>query len=423
MIAFFLGNNPNEDKPNWLHFFLFFVLFFTNQMSFRGSEFAIGGTIDIQVIIRLAVLGGIFALCMPYYGRFINLSRQIVLFVHVLLLVYLLAISSAPENMNFYSHYALATHFAMFFVMVVMVRQYGVENVIYYYFLSAAIFAVISLFYYYLIPEVGRYIYWQDGVLFQSTRLKGIGGHPNVMGFMLAVAMLAFVHLYLKGYPIGKIAYPALMLIVFCLVLTNSRTSLGGAILMILTYISIHFRLFIAMFIVGGMAIGFFVMAAMLSWSGVDEVMQIISRSGKVEEVTSLTGRSSIWNQIFDLIAQKPIFGWGHAVMGKVLTAHADQIGFSVGQAHNLYLQVLFAGGFVGLFLFLLGHLAAFIPSIIKTVNTRHAFEFCTIFYIILSGMTEAFMISSVATNAYLVFTLCLSSLAVYGDRQRTERV
>ena len=60
-----------------------------------------------------------------------------------------------------------------------MVGRYGSDNMIYYYCVGTVIFCVISLLFYYLAPDIGRYVYWQGDGLFQSTRLKGIGGNEK----------------------------------------------------------------------------------------------------------------------------------------------------------------------------------------------------------------------------------------------------
>ncbi len=411
----------NDAYPNWKHFLLFFILFFSTQMDFRGSDLVVGGHVDIQVIIRLLILAGVLVVSLPHVNVFINHVRQLPIFFHILYLVYLVLVSSNFETVNFYSYYAIATHFAVFFIIVIMVSRYGIDNMVYYYLIGAVIFGVISLVYYYFIPEVGRYIYWQDGALFQSSRLKGVGGHPNTVGFMMAIAALAFVHLMLQKYPVNKMLYLGVVIILFCLILTNSRTSMVGMMLMVSLYSSLYFRLFPVAVITGVVCIFFALISIGLSWGVIPELLQMVSRSGDINEITSLTGRSHIWEQLFILIQQKPILGWGHAVLGEVLVAHANEIGFTIGQAHNLYLNILFSGGFIGLFIFLLGIVSMLIFSIVKAIYKRAFLELCIVVYVLLNGMTEAIIMGSVATNSYLVFIMCIASLSVFTKQARDK--
>ncbi len=37
-----------------------------------------------------------------------------------------------------------------------------------------------------------------------------------------------------------------------------------------------------------------------------------LTRSGSVSELTTLTGRTEIWAVAADLIAQRPLLGWGY---------------------------------------------------------------------------------------------------------------
>lgn len=142
-----------------------------------------------------------------------------------------------------------------------------------------------------------------------------------------------------------------------------------------------------------------------------------------MEEITSLTGRSTIWEQIIIMIEKRPIFGWGHAVMNSVLISHKEEIGFEVAQAHNLYLQIAFAGGIVGLFIFISSLIASLYISLIKTLERVSAYEFCILLFIILNGITETIILASVCNNSYLVFVICIASLSIYCESTQRRTI
>ena len=411
----------DDMRPRLVHFILFFALFFTNQMDFRGWEFIGGGKIDLQVLIRLGVLWAFAVYFGLHYKIFVRLSSQIPAFMHLLLLAYLAVVSMNPETVNLYSFYALATHITMYFVIVIMVAQFGMNNMVYYYFWGTLVVCLLSMVYYYFIPEIGRYIYWDNGEILVSTRMKGVVGHPNTLGFMTATAALGLIHLYFKGFPASRFSYPALVIVLFCLILTNSRTSLGGLIIMAAMYACFHYRMFVLMSVLAAAT----VFATIFASEAFSEIflsfMQMISRSGNVEEITSLTGRSTIWEQMLVLIEMKPVFGWGHGVMGDVLAAHKEEIGFEVAQAHNLYLQIIFSGGFVGFAIFVLSLLAALIPAVFQTYARQSAFEFCIVLFIILNGITETIILASVSNNSYLIFVMCIASLSIYCEQTQKK--
>ncbi len=397
-------------------FLLFFLLFFTNQMNFRGSELIAGGKIDIQTLVRLFCLIGVFSICSLNYKVFVNSLRHIPLFFHAVFLVFLFFVTCMPWTFNFYSTYAFLTHIVMFCAVVVLVKRFGFENTLYYYVCGGSIFCVLSVVFYYFVPEVGRYWYWNEyNVFFQSTRMSGIAGHPNSLGFMCATGIVGIVHLFFSRYPIHKALFIGGALLLFCLVMTHSRTSLAGMILMVGLYVVIHLRLFSVLSFSGVLVLALFLIVSQLFGDAVFDFLRVFSRSGDIEEITSFTGRSYIWEQMFVFIERRPFFGWGHATMSDVLSAHKQEIGFEVGQAHNLYLQIMFSSGLVGFFLFMVGVFVAFYTSVIQAFRFKNPFFVCVLIYILIASLTESFMLSSVANNAYLVFILFLAGLTFDG--------
>ncbi len=82
------------------------------------------------------------------------------------------------------------------------------------------------------------------------------------------------------------------------------------------------------------------------------EILAGVSRSGSVDEITSGTGRTRIWAVVIDLWTQRPLFGYGAGSAKFILPVH-PLLFEAAAHAHNLYLNILFAGGLVGLGLFL----------------------------------------------------------------------
>lgn len=414
-----------SESSYFLIFLQFFLIFFTTQMNFRDSTVMLPGTLDLQVIIKLSVLLLVFLFCLPKYKICLPLIKQLPLSLHIIFIAYLFIVSTMPQNIAIYSSYALLMHFVLTYITVILVARCGADRTFYYYFISVSIFSLISLIYYYILPEIGRYSYIDGtGQLFQSTRMSGIAGHPNTLGFMTATSLVTFTHLVLHKYKLPKISYIGAVIIFLCLVLTDNRTSIGGAFIFTFLYITIYTRSFSLVLLTGS----FTAMCAFISfliWPNIgNELLVMASRSGNPEEITSLTGRSNIWSYMLILIEQKPVFGWGHAKLGAVLSENRDAVGFFVAQAHNLYLQILFSGGLFGLFLFILGYLGILYTAFLKTlINNKHALEFCLLFLFILSGFTESIMIASVVNNAYFVFLMCLATLSLFCLNHNNDNV
>jgi len=66
------------------------------------------------------------------------------------------------------------------------------------------------------------------------------------------------------------------------------------------------------------------------------------TRSGSMEEVTSLTGRTHIWPIVIDYFFESPLFGYGTGSSRYILPKLTK-----VTHAHNLWLQILLEGGIV----------------------------------------------------------------------------
>ena len=70
-----------------------------------------------------------------------------------------------------------------------------------------------------------------------------------------------------------------------------------------------------------------------------------LSRSGHAEEVTSLTGRTELWQYTLHKIQQAPIVGYGYGCPRFILS---DRRGWQTFNAHNTILNVALALGWVG---------------------------------------------------------------------------
>ena len=70
------------------------------------------------------------------------------------------------------------------------------------------------------------------------------------------------------------------------------------------------------------------------------ELINLVSRSGNVNELLTLTGRSFIWDFTLHLIAEAPILGHGHNSSEAIFLERFPY--FTVTHAHNLILQALF---------------------------------------------------------------------------------
>lgn len=135
-----------------------------------------------------------------------------------------------------------------------------------------------------------------------------------------------------------------------------------------------------------------------------DTIMTGLSRSGSADEITSGTGRTRIWAVVIDLWLERPFFGYGPGSAKFILPVH-PMLFKAAAHPHNLYLSVLFAGGLVGIVLFL--------TSLTMTIRRAwsqqaHAAIALIIFYLIY-GITEPVLGGMVSFLSFCFYAIpCL---------------
>jgi O-antigen ligase len=169
-----------------------------------------------------------------------------------------------------------------------------------------------------------------------------------------------------------------------CMVLAQSRTSavaLFGAIIMVVT-IERTGRMIVA---------GVFGLTAVLLLLLLDlnlaELVAKISRSGKLSDVMTLTGRTNIWSFIWGEIEKSPIFGYGYSSTRQIIpTLYRTFWGWTAAHAHNMWLQTWFVSGIVGVGLLL----TVLIAQLRYWRHTRDTISLALLVYVFITGLTEA---------------------------------
>src|SRR5690606_7505463 len=98
------------------------------------------------------------------------------------------------------------------------------------------------------------------------------------------------------------------------------------------------------------LVLGLIGIGALLFFS--DEIFAMLSRSGRADEITSATGRAAIWGVVLEMWAQQPLHGYGYTSALSILPLD-PRLFHVAAHAHNMYLELLFAGGTILLGLFL----------------------------------------------------------------------
>lgn len=388
------------NKYRWMLVFSFFAYFFATQISLKSIDYA-ERSIDIQVLSRLLITGLLFSFSLRYLSSYIDKYLEKFWGIHVFLF---LGLFFALARGDFYPAYAILT---LIMALLIIYRFSSIlgKDIVYLYHAFVFAFSLISIFYYYFIPEIGRYTYWQDGVIFQSPRMQGVGGHPNTLGFMLGSAILLSIT-FGKDFITSKYGLLSNAVIVLGLILTNSRTNLMAVIVLGSFYyfaiLGYGFQFFI--FLITSFLVLF--VTYQIAPDSIQSFLGSFSRTGDLQEILSFTGRSDIWQIVLDKFYENPLFGWGYAKSADILGMNSEAVGFTVGQAHNLYLQVLISLGLVGAIVFF----SWYVGLLMRSIREKKFGQLIIFLYIAFVGFTETIILNTIANNAFLVFCMALIS-------------
>ncbi|MEO1614311.1 MAG: O-antigen ligase family protein [Planctomycetota bacterium] len=292
----------------------------------------------------------------------------------------------------------------------------GIERTARATFLGSAIYLLIAWFVFLFFPSVGRFYEYTDATT-TVTRMGGVA-HPNAIAREAAVALVVFCGLLRfrgagfrgavgrngaedRSPPLSTISKVAivgvLVLILATLVATISRTSVlaGAAGVAMLFFDKLYSRrgVLLAMCGAGVLLTGFIYSSATSRDSLNSSATALVTKSGDVEELTSLTGRTQIWSEAMELISRRPLTGYGLDSAASVMSKEA------VG-THSLILHVIFSGGVVaGVFLagllFLTLGLAVFSKEpLFRGLAT----------YVLVSGLVEDTLFESFPCQLTLLF-------------------
>ncbi|MGB4058176.1 MAG: O-antigen ligase family protein [Alphaproteobacteria bacterium] len=268
--------------------------------------------------------------------------------------------------------------------------------------LGCTLVATLSIIAYYVIPDYARMKEWHGNLHLPGKRMAGITGTANAVGYITAMCLMAlyFYREYLpKRLPLRYWIFVALNL--FALIMSNSRTSMVALIgaIIIGKIVKLSSQRLMIFFTAICLAIIF------IATVDLDFVFSLIARSGEAEEIKTGTGRSKIWDTVFRLIGEKPIFGWGYGSSTFILPAESKVIGESVTSAHNSFLQVLLSVGFVGLFFFIL----VMGTKLYFSLKSKEPLNIGFISFLLINGMTESIAFQGVATTTTLVLAIVLA--------------
>ena len=248
---------------------------------------------------------------------------------------------------------------------------------------------------------------------------RGIFGHKNYFGPIMIVGLLIFLikvferikhNLWLNWFYV----FTCIVLIVLS---RSGNATLMLAIMLCLFFISLILRsryeimisTFLTFAIIGLVGI---------TWFSSNQAVFFAA----IGEDPSLTGRTEIWGYIWDTIQQRPWLGYGYKGFWHHLDGASAYVNLAYGpygpggipHAHNGFLEVLLATGFVGLSIFLTGFVINFFKAIVLIRTNRDMDAFWPLLYftyIIVANIAET-TLGSFANLRWIIYSaICFSLL------------
>lgn len=203
-------------------------------------------------------------------------------------------------------------------------------------------------------------VLWSRDNLFDGDRIQGIFGNANSLAYVALLGLVVFAVRWWSRAPRRGFLIVWFALSLFLFIRAGSATAFlcaAGVIAVLVTALLMRTswrpggrtRYYLGYVVValGGLT----VLWVMREW-----VFQMLGRS------SDLTGREEIWNEVLAKAVRRPVTGWGFASpWNPADPAFQDWIvdhGQTVMQAHNMWIDVFFQLGWVGVVLMALTFLS-----------------------------------------------------------------
>lgn len=410
----FAGQRPNADLiPARMPLSLFLPVLVLLMITVTWGQDRVDEGFDFQLGVRfagysLAGLAGLYALGK---GR-IRFNKGILAWAAVSLFICATAIYS-PDRL--FSLAAGLAHLSLLLFAWWIVNRYGPPRAALAVALAGLIIGALSVGTYYLFPDIGRSIsdsYFSD----PGGRMRGVVSQANTLGSISAITIL-FAAMYFQTFTKRQraLAVLAIGVATFCLIGSESRTSLAALLLCLLLWGLYRTNTAINLFAVVGIAL-----LACLVIAFVPDVSTYLARDDSgPDDLASLNGRARIWAVAWENIDVHPFIGQGYG-SSRLILPYDDRLFAAALNTHNLYLELLFSGGLVLLALFAVAMLA----SLLRSVLTKRGESLVLLLFFLIAGAAEVTPFGGLPLFSAFAFYLavCLCFVRSNAGRRLVQR-
>lgn len=369
------------------------LLVFLADISLRGGG-AEGGTLDIQSLVKLMMWGGSLIIAAV---RFQNIRAAIFSPKPLLLTIYALfatlsaAWSTAPAY-SFGAGIALLSVVAICALAFEMLTRQQIIKVV---MIALGIFVSMSV--------VRVSMSFTFGNTLGEFRYAGFAGSPNNLG-RLGGLLILFVWLYQSHIQLPAARKAALYILGFsALFVSHSRTAMVAAGVSIWATLT-RKRQFVFLLVVG-MVVAIAITLIGNQLLDIDRSAESVSRSGRTSEITTFTGRTSIWAYGWKKVQDKPLIGHGYAATREFMPKeYFTMYGWTTTTLHNTILQSLATTGAIGTSLLLL----IWLLQVKELIRRKSTFRDAVFMLVIVSGITEAGVVGTMPSVITILWGLSL---------------
>lgn len=308
---------------------------------YRGEDRLLAGETEITATVAQAIILSLLVLLLwVKRRRFIQALRDMVPYMIILSLC---AISTVWSDYPFPTLRRSVTLSSCVFFGVYCYLTFGLRGTVALVGRATVILALMSLVVFVAIPQVGH-----ETAFGYESAMRGVYSQKNNMGEAMLLAISCYVYLFIDGSLSPWRAVGTVGLLMFCILLSQSATSLVLASIVIavgaIFYSSRNWRLRLVL-------VYFFAVVAVLV------AVFLVADSAAVFAVLnrdpSFTGRLPLWDMSMQAIMRRPLLGYGYSGFWNQDSLIVQQIWQAIAweapSAHNGYLDIILQIGFLGL--------------------------------------------------------------------------
>ncbi|MCC0177342.1 O-antigen ligase family protein [Waterburya agarophytonicola K14] len=274
---------------------------------------------------------------------------------------------------------------------------------------------ILSILFAVGIPKYGLMEGVHDGAF------RGVFTHKNQFGAFMAPGGVIFLLNAFRGGKYSWVSWGLLVLSCATMVWSRSTTALGTFFVMLLLcmiYRIFRWRYEVMISAILAVTIISFAGLILLFGLGSDSLLDLVGKD------VTLSGRTDIWQYVWDQIQLRPWFGYGLAAFWNGYDGPSGYVQLAmriaVIYAHNGFLDIWLSLGFLGLFVFVIGFLNTIVQSLalLRKTNTPEGFwPLLFLTYILLSNLTEG-TISNMNSSFWALYTAVSYSLVIAKNNQ-----